>query len=405
MDSNVCDLVVIGGGAAGVFCAINYAEFNPGSRIIILEAGVKPLGKVRVSGGGRCNVTHACFDPNELIQYYPRGNKELLGPFNRFGPAETIEWFSQHNVELKTEADGRMFPISNSSETIINCFIQELEKNKITLNCNSRALSFNLDSDNLWRITTNKQQFKTRNLFVASGSDNRIWQNLSALNHSIINPVPSLFTFNVVEKDITSLQGIAIKNVLLKIVDTKLNSEGPLLITHWGLSGPAVLKLSAWGARELHDKNYSFKLSVNWTGMEHNNIQESLILCTKNSAKKLVCNLSPLDLPSRLWKFLCERAEINNNLQWINMSTTDFNKLSKVLTEDNYSIHGKSTFKEEFVTAGGIELKEINFKKFESKILPGLYLAGEVLNIDALTGGYNFQAAWTGAYLAASSML
>ncbi|MEO6189874.1 MAG: NAD(P)/FAD-dependent oxidoreductase [Saprospiraceae bacterium] len=405
MKIDALDLLVIGGGAAGFFCAINYAEFKPGHKITILEAGINSLSKVRISGGGRCNLTHACFDPREIVHFYPRGSKELLGPFTRFGVQETIEWFESHGVLTKTEEDGRMFPNSNSSETIISTFLSLVDKYNIHLNKGERVQKFIWEAEkNLWKVSSTKGEYYTRNLFVSSGSDQRIWNALAELNHKVISPVPSLFTFNTEDKNITELMGLSVSNASIRILDTNLQSNGALLITHWGFSGPATLKLSSWGARELYEYNYKFEQLINWSGEDSQSIETELLKVKMLIAKKVIWSSSLFNIPLRLWKYLCEKSNISPATLWADITNKQIKELKFVITEDRYRINGKSTFKQEFVTAGGVDLQEINFKKFESRKCSNLYLAGEVLNIDALTGGYNFQAAWTGAYIAAQSM-
>jgi len=401
------DLIVIGGGAGGFFTAIRLAEIYPDAKICILEAARKPLSKVEISGGGRCNVTHACFDPEELTTYYPRGQKEMLGPFYHFQPADMIEWFQSKGVKLKRESDGRMFPVTDQSATIISCFMNAIQLFGIQLLTSTRASKWEYDEENnKWNVTLfDGRTMNSKLLLIASGSDQRTWDSLKVMGHKIISPVPSLFTFNIRDKNLTSLQGISKNDVHLSIPSLKLETSGPLLITHWGMSGPAILKLSAWGARVLYDCGYVFDLIINWRGEEdRDTFRKWLQALAKENLHRHVNNLVVQDIPSRLWKYFCTSAEIPDELICADISNKHLDKLADVVCRDIYRVTGKSTFKEEFVTAGGVDLKDIDMRKFESKIRPGLFLVGEVLNIDALTGGFNFQAAWTGAYLAAAGI-
>ncbi len=401
------DLIVVGGGAGGFFTAIRLAEIYPGAKICILEAARKPLSKVEISGGGRCNVTHACFDPEELTSYYPRGQKEMLGPFYHFQPSDLIQWFESKGVKLKTENDGRIFPVTNSSSTIINCFMNCIQKSGVELLTSTRASKWEyVKEDKQWMVTLfNGRTITSTYLLIASGSDQRTWEALKLIGHKIISPVPSLFTFNIRDENLTSLQGISKDDVHLSIPAMKLETSGPLLITHWGMSGPAILKLSAWGARELYGCGYVFDLIVNWKGeKDRQDILDWLQNIANENPKKKMINLAMKDIPSRLWKYFCSKADILLGMTCAEVGNKRLDKLANILISDIYRVTGKSTFKDEFVTAGGVDLKEIDMRKFESKIQPGLFLVGEVLNIDALTGGYNFQAAWTGAELAANAI-
>ncbi|MBS1746882.1 MAG: NAD(P)/FAD-dependent oxidoreductase [Bacteroidetes bacterium] len=397
------DVIIIGGGAAGFFTAINLAEKNKTLQIAILERGKEVLSKVLISGGGRCNVTHACFDANELTGYYPRGNKELRGPFHVFGAADTVKWFLQHGVVLKTEADGRMFPQLNNSRAIIDCFLKLQKNYGITLLMGEHVLKMQLKDDN-WQLQTQQSIFFAKKICIATGSSPAMWKLLQQLGHTIVPPVPSLFTFNCKDERICHLPGVSAQ-VAVFIKDSKLQSSGPLLITHWGFSGPAILKLSAWGARELHKKNYSFTLIVNWLENE----TEASIVSKLNALKlqlsqKMVILKSPFDIPNRLWESLVQAALINHHTRWADISKTQLFSLANQLCKCQFEIRGKSTFKEEFVTAGGIDLKEVDFKTMQSKILSDVYFGGEVLNIDAVTGGFNFQNAWTCGHIAAESL-
>ncbi|WP_396152616.1 NAD(P)/FAD-dependent oxidoreductase [Flavobacterium sp.] len=392
------DVLIVGGGAAGFFTAINIAEKNSTYKIAILERGKEVLTKVRISGGGRCNVTHACFVPNDLVKFYPRGEKELRGPFHQFCSGDTIEWFEKQGVELKIEEDGRMFPVSDSSQTIIDCFLNAAKKYKIEILTGQSVQSI-FRSEDSWKVETNQQTFRCENLVMTTGSNPKIWEMLEKLGHTIVPPVPSLFTFNIKDNRIKDLMGVS-AFASVKVQNSKLSASGPLLITHWGMSGPGILRLSAWGARELFDKNYQFILEVNWlndaTLEETENQLKELKL---EHAKKIVVKKSPFDFPNRLWESLVVASEISMETKWADLSKKQLQNLALQLTNGKFQVNGKSTFKEEFVTAGGIDLKEINFKTMESKLLPNVYFAGEIVNIDAITGGFNFQNAWTSGYI------
>lgn len=396
------DIIIVGGGAAGFFTAINIVEKNPKLKVAILERGSEVLAKVRVSGGGRCNVTHACFEPNELVKFYPRGEKELRGPFHQFCSGDTVEWFSNHGVELKIEDDGRMFPVSNSSQTIIDCFLQATQKLGITVLTGQSVQSI-FKKDNFWKIETQSENYITEKLILATGSNPKIWEMLQTFGHAIVNPVPSLFTFNIKDSRIKELPGVSAQ-VSVKVKDTKLTSTGPLLITHWGMSGPAILKLSAWGARILFEKNYQFTIFVNWLNdLDADDTEKILKDLKQEHAKKAVSKKSPFDFPNRLWESLVLASNISEETKWADLSKIQLQNLVNQLTNSCFQVNGKSTFKEEFVTAGGIDLKEINFKTMESKLHGNLYFAGEIVNIDAITGGFNFQNAWTSGFIVASN--
>ncbi len=401
MSSHHYDTLIIGGGAAGFFTAINLAERLPGHRIAILERGGEVLNKVRISGGGRCNVTHAQFEPRELSRSYPRGQRELLGPFHTFMTGDTVAWFEERGVELKIEEDGRMFPISNSSSSIVDCFMTLSRKHNIDIHLKSNVQQIE-KNDAGWSCKTSTQYFSATNLVVTAGSSPKMWNLLEQLGHTITPAVPSLFTFNLVEKTITELAGIALE-ARVEIPLLKLESEGPLLITHWGFSGPAILKMSAWGARELHDCGYKFDLVINWLNYITASDCLASLKVKRDSSRKQIINDSPFNLPKRLWQDLAA-SQLATDLSWADVSNKQLEILTQVLTASVYRVDGKSTFKEEFVTAGGVELKEINFKTFGSKVHDNLYLAGEVLNIDAITGGFNFQNAWTGGWMIAQAI-
>jgi predicted Rossmann fold flavoprotein len=397
------DIIIVGGGAAGFFTAINIVEKNPKLKVAILERGAEVLQKVRISGGGRCNVTHACFEPNELVKFYPRGEKELRGPFHQFCSGDTIEWFEKHGVELKIETDGRMFPVSNSSQTIIDCFLKATQKLGIAVLTGQSVQSI-FKKEHEWKIETQTENYLAEKLILATGSNPKVWEMLQIFGHAVISPVPSLFTFNIKDSRIKELPGVAAQ-VTVKVKDTKLTSTGPLLITHWGMSGPAILKLSAWGARILHDKNYQFTIFVNWLNDEDTaDVEKKLKDLKQEHAKKSVSKKSPFELTNRLWESLVLASGIEVETKWADLSKIQLQNLANQLTNGTFHVNGKSTFKEEFVTAGGIDLKEINFKTMESKLHENLYFAGEIVNIDAITGGFNFQNAWTSGFIVANAV-
>lgn len=397
------DVIIVGGGAAGFFTAINIAERNPRLSIAILERGKEVLSKVRISGGGRCNVTHACFDPKELTQFYPRGEKELLGPFHQFCSGDTIAWFEEHGVTLKIEEDGRMFPESDSSQTIIDCFLKAVNKLGIKVFTGISVQGF-FAKDDLWKLDTTQGGYQCKKLVITTGSNPKIWSMMEDIGHTIVPPVPSLFTFNIKDKRIKDLMGVATP-AEVKVKGTKLEASGPLLITHWGMSGPGILRLSAWGARALAEKNYQFYIIVNWVPQfSKDSVLEELQELKKEHAKKNVIKRSLFELPNRLWERIVLAAEIGEDVKWADLNNKQLNSLSEQLTEAEFHVNGKSTFKDEFVTAGGIDLKEVNFKTMQSKKYSNLYFAGEVLNIDAITGGFNFQNAWTTSYIVAQDI-
>lgn len=416
------DVIVVGGGAAGFFSAIQIAAQRPSSKIAILERGKEVLTKVKVSGGGRCNVTHAEFDPKELVSNYPRGEKELLGPFHQFSSGDTVDFFEKKGVTLKIEEDGRMFPVTDSSQTIIDCFTDEAERLGVQVFklCSVTGITrTNSNDGHIWQIKTTKDVFSSKKVLLATGSNPKIWEMLGQLGHTIVPPVPSLFTFNINDERINKIPGVS-TYAEVSILDKNksrrnfkngpngqglLSSDGPLLITHWGMSGPAVLKLSAWGARLLESYSYQFKIKVNWVPEYHQDGLLQLFLKIKQEEKKTILRTKAVDVPKRLWGNLVRAADIDDTLTWPEASKDQLLRLANQLTNCIFHVNGKSTFKEEFVTAGGVDLKEINFKTFESKILDGLYLAGEIINVDAVTGGFNFQNAWTSGYLSARGIV
>ena len=397
-------VIIIGGGAAGFFTAINAKEMNPELDITILEKGKEVLQKVKISGGGRCNVTHACFEPKELVQFYPRGEKELLGPFHQFMTGDTFEWFENNGIPLKIEKDNRVFPESNSSQTIIDCFLNKTKRLGISVLKNHGVTTIQKQA-NSWLVITKEKQFVCDAVVMAAGSSKKVWELSKALRHSIISPVPSLFTFNIKDNRIKDLLGISVPNATVQLVDTNLEASGPLLITHWGMSGPAILKLSAFGARVLAEKNYEYQVQVNWLSRPTHKIVNVLLNLKKKHSKKQVIVRSPFEeIPKRLWERFVMATTIKTTFNWADVSHDQIDALANQLTKSVFTAKGKSTFKEEFVTAGGVDLREINFKNFESKLQNNLFFVGEVLNIDAVTGGFNFQNAWTGGWLCAKAL-
>lgn len=399
---------VIGGGAAGFFGAIACAEQYPHTQVTLLEAGRRPLSKVLISGGGRCNVTHACFDPALLVQNYPRGGRALRGAFSRFQPRDTVRWFEQHGVRLKTEADGRMFPVTDDSATIATCLTQAARQAGVTLRTQAIVTAVEHQSQGFrLRLKTGENWICDR-LLIATGSNPQGYRFAKALGHTLIPPVPSLFTFNIPDPVLRQLAGVAVERVQVQLQipqEKPLKQAGPLLITHWGMSGPAVLKLSAWGARLLHEQGYRATLQVNWLPQHNPEALRSQLMAVKDQvAKRAIANYCPVDLPRRLWQYLIQRAEIDPQQNWAELSKKALNRLIQELTQGQYPIAGKGVFKEEFVTCGGVSLKEIDFKTMESRRCPGLYFGGEVLDIDGITGGFNFQSAWTTGWIAGQAM-
>ncbi len=401
--SNSYDLIVIGGGAAGFFGAIRSVQESPNLKILILEKAKQILSKVKISGGGRCNVTHACFDPTEMVTKYPRGHKELLGPFHQFLCGDMMAWLEDKGVPTKIEEDGRIFPVTDKSQSIIDCFTGLCKKYQIEIKTQSSVTSFKREYK-IWQVTTKDENYKAKNILIATGSSTAFWNILGKMGYTIVPPVPSLFTFNIKHPLLKDLPGLAVPNAEVKINNIKFEESGPLLITHWGLSGPAVLKLSAWAARELHAKNYKFNVAINWSGQAKENIMAELERNRKQNGKKLVSNLALANLPKRLWQRMLQVTNIPSKLNYASLNAKQIAALIEIIGNCSLQVNGKSTFKDEFVTCGGVDNKQVNFKTMESKLHPNLYFAGEVLNIDAVTGGFNFQAAWTTAYLAAKQI-
>ena len=399
-------VTIIGGGAAGFFASFRVKELHPDADVHILERGNQFLAKVRISGGGRCNVTHACFERAKLLANYPRGAKFLKEAFMQWMPQDMVQWLETRGVAIKTEADGRMFPKTDSSETIISCFLDEAQILGIQLHTHQNIASIEAIPDMGFSLTTHKDEvWHTDYLIVATGgspSQNGMTY-LQALGLETVAPVPSLFTFNLKDGEIALLAGISVPNVRVKIVGSKLQQIGDILITHWGLSGPAVLKLSAWVARELADLNYQYKVQVNWIPQYSEEQLREILFEYRKSSKKQIGNQA-IDLPKRLWYYLLQKAQINPDEHWQEMKNNELNRLINTLQNDVYEAQGKTTYKDEFVTAGGVALSEIDSKTMQVKKIPRLFLAGEVLDIDAVTGGFNFQAAWATGYLAGSSL-
>jgi hypothetical protein len=398
-------IVIIGGGAAGFFTAINI-DAPSGTRIFILEKSNKLLSKVKISGGGRCNVTHACFESKELVKFYPRGSKELNGPFHQFSTGDTFEWFANRGVELKVEEDNRTFPITDSSQTIIDCFLNEAEKKNIKVETQNGLESLDFDeTQQKWLVhTTSGGVIASDAVVIAAGSSPQMWQKLHDFGLNMIEQVPSLFTFNIKDKRLEGLAGLSSTHAYVTIPSLKLEALGPVLVTHWGLSGPGILKLSAIAARDLFQCDYKFEIVVNWLANEDlESLSDFFKDLRTEQPRKLVHSFSPVDLPMRLWLSLI-REYADSQLKWADVSNKTIESMAKAIIQCKFTVDGKSTFKDEFVTAGGVDLKEIDFKTMEAKRFKGLYFAGEVLDIDAVTGGFNFQAAWTTSIIAARSI-
>ncbi|MFI8377259.1 NAD(P)/FAD-dependent oxidoreductase [Leeuwenhoekiella sp. NPDC079379] len=411
------DAIIIGGGAAGFFTAINLAKLNSNLNILIVERGAQVLEKVKISGGGRCNVTHSIFEPRPLTDNYPRGKRELLGPFHTFLTGDTMAWFEERGVSLKIEDDGRIFPTSDSSQTIIDCFLKEAETFGITIKTKCPIVDIG-QIEGQWQVKGKTEKFISKSVVLATGSNPKMLNVIERKGVKVISAVPSLFTFNIKDKRIESLAGLSTPAKVSLLDRTKKPiklsstsdvdlsySEGPVLITHWGMSGPGILKLSAWGARVLNELEYDFFICVNWLPkLESEELKEQLADIKIKLAKQTITKWSPFDLPKRLWQSLVEASAIQPDKKWADATKNDFQNLERQLLESIFQVNGKSTFKEEFVTAGGVNLKEIDFKTYQSKQFDRLYFVGEILDIDAITGGFNFQSAWTGGYIAAQAI-
>jgi len=396
------NVIVIGGGAAGFFAAISCKAHHPNAKVTLYEKSDKLLAKVKVSGGGRCNVTHACFSNAQLAEYYPRGGKQLKKAFSYFTTTDTVKWFESRGVKLKTEDDNRMFPITDDSQTIIHCLLQEANELGVVVEMQQPILGIEKESAG-FKLTLRDKTIYADKVIVASGGSPKKegFEWLEKLGHTIEPPVPSLFTFNMPDEEIKSLMGVSVEKVSARITGTKLKSEGPLLITHWGMSGPAILKLSAWGARILNDIGYAFNVQVNWLGdMNEDKAREIFAKEREIHPKRIVANSEAFKLPNRLYQFLLDKLEIDPAVTLEGLGKKNMNRLLNVLLNDEYKVEGKTTFKEEFVTCGGVSLSNVLIDSMQSKPCPGMYFAGEVLDIDGVTGGFNFQAAWTTGFIA-----
>ncbi|MEX6687899.1 NAD(P)/FAD-dependent oxidoreductase [Danxiaibacter flavus] len=400
-------LIVIGGGAAGFFCAVNAARMNPALEVIIVEKSSKLLSKVKVSGGGRCNTTHACFEIPELVKRYPRGVNFLKKAFHWFNTNDTVKWFEERGVRLKTEGDGRMFPVTDNSQTIIDCLLREADKHRIEIVMNADVRQVTKPAGRFLLDLNDGRKFETDYLCIACGGFPKTLQFdwLKATGHSIESPVPSLFTFNMPGNTITQLMGVSVEEAVVKVAGTKLHEEGPLLITHWGMSGPVVLRTSAWGARILAEKNYRFNITVNWVPQyNEQDLRNEWSSLRNRLSAQVVHNKNPFGLPNRLWQYLLQQCGIGDDVKWGSLGSSQQNKLIQHLVSQSFEVNGKTTFKEEFVTCGGIKLSEIDVNTMQSKIMPGLFFAGEIMDVDGITGGFNFQHAWTSGFIAAKAI-
>ncbi len=396
------NVAIIGGGAAGFFAALSCKQHHPRAHVTIYEKTSKLLAKVKVSGGGRCNVMHHCFTTSQLVKHYPRGGKALKKLFAQFGPAETQAWFEQRGISLRSEADGRMFPVTNTSQTIIDCFLREAQRLGVIVRTQSPIHALVPDGAR-FQFTVNAEQVVADHVIIATGGSPKQsgLQWLADLGHTIAPPVPSLFTFNMPDTPLTALPGLSVERALVRVPGTKLSHDGPLLITHWGTSGPAVLKLSAWGARTLSERAYQFPVQINWLGNSNEDaVRNELFEQIPDLGGRKIANKNPYHLPQRLWNHLLDKADVNPNTPWAELSKKRRNALLTALLNDSYTVSGKTTFKEEFVTCGGVCLSDVDMNTLESRVCPGLYLAGEVLDIDGVTGGFNFQAAWSTGFVA-----
>lgn len=402
------DLVVVGGGAAGFFAAITAAETTPGLRVVILEKAPTVLGKVKISGGGRCNVTHACFDPRELAERYPRGGRSLIGPFHRWGPGDTVDWFESHGVTLKTETDGRIFPVSDDSQTVIDCLIGIAEAAGVRIWTRCEVADAEPKADETgegWIVHLADGRFLEAGavLVATGGVRGGIGAEIAnGVGHRVEPPAPSLFTFKIPnDPRLVDLSGISVPMAEASVPGTKLRERGPILITHWGLSGPAILRLSSWGARELQERDYQFEVVIDWSGgRPRDQIEKELIASREAHARAMVVGRPSFGLPSRLWQRLVGFAGIAADQRWSNLTRDERQALGEAIGVSRFTVCGKATNKDEFVTCGGVSLKEVDFKTLESRLVPGLFFAGEVLDIDGITGGFNFQSAWTTGRLA-----
>jgi predicted Rossmann fold flavoprotein len=394
---------VIGGGAAGFFAAVNAARLHSDLNVIILEKSDKLLSKVRVSGGGRCNVTHACYDNRLLVKNYPRGERELIQAFSRFSTGDTVSWFHERGVELKTEDDGRMFPVTDDSQTIVDCLLSEADRYNVQIICKAGVHEIIPENDQ-WKITFEGAMpaLIADKVLIATGGGRNVsaFSFLKQTKHTIVHPVPSLFTFNIKNKQLTELMGVSVPDAKVSIPSGKAETQGPLLITHWGMSGPAVLKTSSLAARELEKLQYRFDVHINWMGSGNPESMFEELCDIRKSEAQHKCDRSPFETISRrLWEYFIGKSVMKSDLRWGDVSNKNLRRLAEILTRDVYAVDGKTTFKEEFVTCGGISRKEIDFSTMESKLQKGLFFAGEVIDIDAVTGGFNFQNAWTTGWI------
>lgn len=400
-------VAIVGGGAAGFFAAIHVKLFHPNAEVVILEKSKKVLSKVKISGGGRCNVTNACSAIPELIKAYPRGGKQLRKLFQIFNTSHTRTWFEERGVPLVVQEDGHIFPQSQDSQTIIDCFLQACRKHEIEIQTTAKVDKIVPNEDSSIGLLVNDALQNFDKVIVTTGGSPKIsgLQWLADLGHQIEPPVPSLFTFNMPRESITELMGVVVENTVTKIEGEKLTAEGPLLVTHWGMSGPAIIVLSAFGARVLAEKNYDFAVLVNWVhATNHDEVLHEVRESMQRNSAKIIRNNNVFQLPNRLWEYLLQKAGIPSEKKCAELAKKEIQRLVNLLVNDRYEVQGKTTFKEEFVTCGGVSLSNVNMKTMESKVVPNLYFAGEVLDIDAITGGYNFQAAWTTGYVAGKLM-
>jgi len=394
-------IAIIGAGAAGCFAAANI-PFQQGREVMLFEKSGKVLQKVKISGGGRCNVTHQLFDVTDLIKKYPRGKNFLKKTLHRFAPQHTIEWFENRAIKLKAESDGRMFPVTDSSQTIIDAIWNALQQNKTTIAYHKAVEKIKAVNGQLYISFTDKTTYTADKVLVACGGFPKKEQYhwLQGLGHSIQEPVPSLFTFNLPKHSITALMGVSVPNVNVKILNTKIVENGPLLITHWGLSGPVILRASAWGARAIKELNYHFKARVNWLNdMTEDDLKTQINNKRKYEGRSFVNDRNDWNLPKRLWEYLLSEAAIHEKIRWGDLKANQQHNLIELLLRHTFEVAGKTTYKEEFVTSGGIELSEVNADTMESRLVPNLFFAGEILNVDGITGGFNFQHAWSSAYI------
>ncbi len=406
--SQQAKVVVVGGGAAGIFCAVNLARAVPGLQVIVLEKTNKLLSKVKISGGGRCNVTHNCFSSSELVKFYPRGGNFLKKAFAKFNATDTVAWFKERGVETHTESDGRMFPVTNSSQTIIDCLLKDAQKFGVEIRMQTGLKQISARHKDGFLIScSNGTNIQAQFVCIACGGfpKSELFSFLEDTGHTIIKPVPSLFTFNMPGNAITSLMGISLDNVTVKIAGTKLQQQGPMLITHWGMSGPAILKLSAWAAEVLESKNYHYQIVINWLpAFNENSLRVEMQTIRFNRAATKVTSKNSFGLPARLWEYITHISGVAADLRWADLPSKEQNKLIKNLCSFECEVKGKTTFKDEFVTCGGVDTNEIDPASMQSKLQQGLYFAGEVMNIDGVTGGFNFQHAWSSGFIAAQHM-